>query len=234
MGMLVNPYRHGPSYPSTLNHLFTGGETGDHWVFDNVHTNAASDGANITTATGLVNGRVMTNPGTAPKLRSLSGKWAMDSNGSGVRLHHNFGSAVAQPGTIIICLQDSSVATHIIATGDSSSSRWQINNDSSGNIIMYAGSTLDTTLNEPPADPVKVFTAEFNGASSKFRSNGTQTATGNAGTQSTAQLTIAALYDGTFNGAFYTYSALFINRILTAGELDGAERLLGSYAGLTW
>jgi hypothetical protein len=119
-----------------------------------------------------------------------------------------------------------------MASGSSTLVRWQISNDGSNNIIAYAGATLDSTLNMPMG--TKVLAAEFNGASSKFRVNGTQAATGNAGTQTTDQLTLGGLWDASFCGSMNIYGALFIDRILTAGEMDRAERLLGSYAGLTW
>lgn len=233
--MLVNtwPLSFMKRNAAALKSLFAGGETGDWWVFDNVHTDQTTNGGNITTATGLINGRVMTSAGTSPTLNLASGKWAMRSAGSGgSRMAHNFGS-VAQPGTIILALGNSQAGSaRIFATGSSSGSRWQISNDSSDNIIAFAGSTLDSTINS--AMGTRLLTVEFNGASSKFRVDGTQTAAATTGTQATDQLTLGALYDGTFPSTTNFYSALFINRILTTNERDMAERVLGSYAGLTW
>lgn len=226
-------YDFGAAATDDLSDLFGSGETGDWWIFDNVHTNATADGQSITAATGIVNGLVMTNPATAPTLASLSGLWAMRTHfGSNDRLHYNFGSDISQPGTIILALGSSETTTHVICTGSSTTKRWQISDSSGGDIIMFAGSTLDSTINENYG--TKAFTAEFNGASSVFRSNGTQTASGNAGTQATNQFTLGALYDGSFPGDINFYAALFINRLLTSTERDRAERLLGSYAGLSW
>lgn len=241
MSFVINPYRYavsGPPYDPSV--LFGGGEVGDWWVFDPANTDAAVDEDPITVATGLVNGLILEDAGTTPPtLQDVGGgKWAARTrNDNSGRLFHTFGSSVAQPLTIILCVGDSDTSTHILCTGSSSGSRCQISNSGGGDLIMFAGSTLDTTINEPPASTPKVFTAQFNGGSSLFRSNGTQTATGNAGTQGTNQLTLGALYDGTFPGSVNFYAALFIDRILTAGagnELDLAERGMGVYAGLTW
>lgn len=232
---LISASRRRTSTPvDTLADLFASGELGEHWRFDNVHTNQTVVDGDVTAATGLANGLVMTNPATAPVLKLVSGFYAMQTFGGGRRLKYTFGSNLTQPGTLIVCVGDTDVATHVIATGSSSTLRWQISNDGSGNLIGFAGASLDSTIDEPVASTPKVFAVEFNGASSKFRVNGTQTATGNAGTQSTNQLTLGALYDGTFGGSINFFGAFIINRLLTSTERDRVERLLGSYAGLTW
>jgi hypothetical protein len=216
-----------------LNYLFAGGETGDYWVFDNVHTNAATINAEISSAIGLANGLNLSAPDMAntPNL-TMASRMGADFDGVGDRLQYAIGSTIAQPGTIIICLLDNSTATHGIVTGSSTTLRWQISNDSSDNIIMFAGTSKDTTINA--GFGTKVFTAQFNGASSLFRQNGTQVASGTAGAQSTNQVTVGAIYDGTFGMDGKVYGLLFIDRILTTAERDDAERFLGSLSGLTW
>jgi hypothetical protein len=217
-----------------LDDLFANGEIGDWWRFDSENTTVGAVSQLIDTATGIVNGRVLSQSTEAnrPILTTVSGtECAHFGNGSDY-LIHSLGSTVAQPGTIIISIADTATSTHPIITGSSSSSRWQINNDSDDDIIAYAGAELDSGFNAPIG--TKVLTVEFNGASSKFRRNGVQTASGNAGSQSTNQITIGALWDGSFPGDFSVWSLLFIDRILTASELDRAERLLGGHAGLSW
>ena len=219
--------------PALLAGLFTGGYIGDVWRFSPPYSDAVADNDPIGSVTGAVNGRALTASSTArPLLRKVGNRWCARTDGVNDRLVHNFGSAVAQPGTIIVCLGDSSIATHTIATGSSTGSRWQISNDGSGNVIAFAGTTLDSTLNEPPADPAKVLMAEFDGATTKFYANGVLVATGNAGTQSTDQITFGALWDGTFGGDINFYSALFINKKLSVAERQLAERVMASHGNV--
>jgi hypothetical protein len=221
-----------PFDPATL---FTSGEVGDLWRFDNVHTDQTVVGSNISAATGLVNGHVLgvADPANLPDLAQPSGIYAARFDGSADRLIYNFGTNIAQPGTIIICVNDGSIATHSLVSGSSSTLRWQLGTSSANFVILFAGSTYTTTLAENYG--FKVLTAEFNGTSSKLYANGTQIGTtGNAGTQATNQITVGANFDGSggFNGDIY--SVLIISRLLTSTERDRAERLLGSHAGLTW
>lgn len=234
-GCLTRRLGRSSAIPTTLNHLFTGGETGDHWVFDDTHTTHSGVGTDITAATGLVNGLVMTGPDAAnrPDLNLVSGRYSALFDGNGDRLKYTFGANVSQPGTIILAGNSTDPNNPKgIVTGSSTTLRWQMSVDGSGNIIIYAGASLDTTRNAALGN--QVFTAVYNGASSLSRFNGTQTASGNAGTQQTNQVTIGALYDGTLGFTLNAYSLLFINRILTPTELDGAERLMGTYGGLSW
>lgn len=235
MGMLVNPWRH-PVIPfSDIEALFANGEIGDYWRFDAANTDANAEGDSITAATGLVSGRILEDavPSNAPRLRLPGGREAARFDGDADRLIYNFGSTVAQPGTIIVCLTNSNTVPTVIVTGSSTTSRWQISIDSDGDLTAYAGAELDSTINGPIG--TKVLTVEFNGASSKFRVNGTQTATGNAGSQGTDQITLGSLWDGQFGTTSDIYSLLFIDRLLDpTTELDPVERLLGSHAGLSW
>jgi hypothetical protein len=238
MSMMVNPYRFAAPAPAAdLADLFANGEIGDWWRFDAANTSANTVGDRIGTATGLVNGVLLQNAGldaTKPTLVQISGRDAA-SFGADI-LSHNFGSDIAQPGTIIVCLADTDTGATAIVTGSSSTKRWQISIDSGNDLCAFAPSELDSTINAPIG--TRVLTVEFNGASSKYRSNGTQTATGNVGSAVTNQLTVGSLWDGTFGmSSGSIYSLLFINRLLTGGaggELDRAERLLGSHAGLSW
>ncbi len=232
MSFLVNPHRFSVAADNLVD-LFANGEIGDFWIFDDVYTDGNNDGDPVTTATGAVNGRVLEDAGTSPTLESISGRWAVQTGpGGGSRLFHALGSTVAQPGTIILCSSSGELDTHSIVTGSLTTLRWQISTNSGGDIIAFAGSSLDSTINENYA--TQVFAVEFNGASSKFRVNGTQTAAATTGTQSTNQITIGALWDGTSLGTTQFYALLFINRLLTASELDRAERMLGSKGGVTW
>lgn len=236
MSMLVNSFR--SALPANLSDLFANGETGDWWRFDVANTDATTTPENFTVATGLVNGLLLedADPANVPNTTTISGNEVGHFNGPSDRLLLNFGSTIAQPGTIIISLSNTSVNTsRVIVTGSSTTLRWQISVDGSSNVIGFAGATLDSTINVPIG--AKVLTYEFNGASSKIRINGTQTASGNMGTQGTNQLTVGSLYDGTIGPTEDIFSVLFINRLLTSGaggELDRAERLLGSHQGLTW
>lgn len=227
----IRGFAGGASGPDNLADLFANGEVGDWWRFDNVHTNAASAGATCTSATGIINGRVLSSSNNA-ELQSSGGNFFLNMTSD--MFIHNFGSTRPQPGTVIICVNDTDTTTHVVYSGSSSALRWQLSNSGSGDIILFAGATLDTTVNEGAGFGLKVVTGVFNGASSLSRFNGTQTATGNAGTQGTDRITLGALYDGTFGGSINVYSLLVIDRLLTASELDRAERLLGSHAGLTW
>jgi hypothetical protein len=218
-----------------LSDLFANGEVGDWWRFDAANTNSTGVGTAFTTATGIVNGLVLSEAdagGTSPGIVATGGYEAANIDSASERLIYNFGSTIAQPGTIIICLFGNTLATHVILTGSSAAVRWHLANNSTDDIIMFAGTTLDSTINADYG--TKVFTAEFNGASSVFRSNGTQTATGNAGTQGTNRITLGALYDGTNTFDGRVYSLLVIDRLLTSTERDRAERLFGSHAGLSW
>jgi hypothetical protein len=223
-----------------LSDLFAGGEDGDWWRFDVANTTATAVGDPFLTATGIINALALTAPSGSnrPEIGNATGyEYASFLGATADRLIHTFGSDISQPGTIIACMSDGDTSTHAIYTGSSSTKRWQLSNSSGGDLIMFAGSTLDTTLNEPPASTAVVFTAEFNGGSSVFRRNGTQLVTGSAGTQVTNQLTVGAVWDGSSAGSITVYSLLFIDRLLTTGdggERDRAERLLGSHAGVTW
>jgi hypothetical protein len=224
--------------------LFANGETGDWWRFDEANTNGSiGDGANqlgtaFSTATGMVNGLTLSEEGAAfgPELSSDASSRVYGRFGRGgldTRLFRNWGSTIAQPGTIILGISNGDTATHIIFTGSSGTNRWQLSNDSTDDLVMFApGTEFDTTINSPIGN--HVLTCEFNGASSKLRRDGTQIATGNPGTGGTNRLTIGAVWDGTFGGAFGIYSILFINRLLTSDERDRAERLFGSHMGISW
>lgn len=222
---------------ASLDDLFSGGETGDWWWFDTEFMDVKTFNQQIRNVVGQVNGLALTPLVDADNKRPntrLSGGYqcAYFDGGVADTLQHVFGSTIPQPGTIILALTSSDTDTGAYVTGSSAAVRWQISNDSSDNIIAYSGATLDSAFNSPIG--TKVLSAEYNGASSRFRRNGTTTATGNAGTQGTNRFLFGALWDETFPAEFYLFAALGISRILTASELDRAERILGSKGGITW
>lgn len=218
------------SAASSLSSLFSGGEDGDMWLF---HPDYC-DALNITEVTGVVNGLILQDGDAShlPKLRFNNGRWAAYFDGNTDRLFYNFGSTIAQPGTIIVGLRSLDTATSVIVTGSASGSRWQISNDGSDNIIMFAGSTFDSTTNSPinngTTELSSVITGIFNGASSAFRENGSAIATGNPGSQGTNQITLGALWDGTFAHTFHCCGLLFIDRALSGADLDDAEAAMAT------
>jgi hypothetical protein len=227
-----------------LDDLFASGEEGDWWWFHTKFMNLKGFNEQISSVTGQVNELELTplddvsnkraNTRLADENSTLSGYQCAYFDGTSLSdtLHYDFGSTIAQPGTIILALKSSDTDTGIYCTGSSDSLRWQISNDGGDDIVAFAGSELDSTFNSPIG--TKVLAVEYNGASSRFIRNGTVTATGNAGSQGTDQLTLGAVWDETFPAEFFLFAALFIDRILTSDELDRAQRILGSKGGITW
>lgn len=197
-----------------LSPIFASGEEGDVWSFD--PTNLVTSGA-ITTVTGLINGLNLTVPaGTGPNLGKSDDRWV--GRFSGNRMIHAFGSTLTQAGTIILGIRSADTNTHAIVTGSGSSSRWQLSNDSGDDLIAFANSELDSGLNAPVGHAA--IGALFNGASSAYYKDGSVVATGNVGTQGTNQITIGALWDGTFSLTGDIFAVFIVDRELTAGELS--------------
>ena len=75
--------------------------------------------------------------------------------------------------------------------------------------------------------------AEVHGASSRYLKDGVATALCNAGTYSDAEIYIRAAPSGTAYGYVgELFSALFINRILTSGELSDVSAYMAARAAL--
>lgn len=240
MGMLVNPYRHvaAGGGVDTLADLFASGEVGGFWIGDGPNTDGNVAGDSVTTATDTIFGHVMTLSANIaqPKLEASGSNVGTRFNGgtgSGQRLIYNFGSDIPQPYAIAVCITTGDTGSTIIATGSSSTKRGQISLDSSSNLIGFDGATLDSTINAPLG--TRMLYHEANGASSKWFVDDSTTAkaTGNAGTQVTNQLTIGALWDGTFdcNGLYFAW--LIISRIPNATERARIMTRLGACGGLT-
>lgn len=215
--------------------LFGSGEVGDLWRFNTA--NMSLSGSNVLSATGLINALVMTGAGD-PQLSSISGNECIAYGGGNEVLLHDFGTIIAQPGTIIFSADVITGSLDVIVGGNDTTNRWQISlsSGSPATLTTAAGASTLTANRTTPIEKA-VITVEFNGASSIIRINGVQFATGNLGTAGIDYLTSGAWFDGTSAWAGSKYGMLFIDRLLTTGaggELDRAERQLGSYGGNTW
>jgi hypothetical protein len=214
--------------------LFANGELGDYWRYDLANTDANALNDPFTTATGLVNGLVMNvgDPTKTPEIIDLNGVEVGDFGTPSDRMVYNFGGAVPQPGTIIIAIQSVlDLASRVVYSGSAVGSRWQLSINSTSDIISFAGLSLDSGRDKPFG--THIITSEFNGASSSisFRGDGgtSSLATGNAGSQSTDQICLGSLWDGTIGAGFICPALLMIDRLLTASEKDGVEQLFATF-----
>lgn len=207
--------------------LFGAGDDGDLWEFNPANTDASADGDPITTATGLKNSYVLANAGN-PTLKDMGGgKWAADFDGVGDRLEHTFGTALVQPGTIVMACYNVDTNTHVMVTGGTATSRWQISNDSGGDLIAFAGAEIDTFINEGWLSDTRghIYSVVFNGTSSDFRVDGARCRNGaNLGAYGLDKLVIGGQYDGTLHGTFQCFGIMVIDRVLSTSELKTAER----------
>lgn len=219
---IVAGAQNAPSSTHPLTPLFAGGEFGDLWRFDQAHTDAAGTASDpFGVAYGLINGLQLTQgtAGLKPKVRVTDGIEVGYFDG-GDLLQLIFGVDVPQPGTIIIALDSTDVSTHIIYTSQlASTKRWQLSNNSSDNVELFAGTSL-TGIRSPLGKAV--ITGVFDGASSKQRRGRGTRRTGNAGTQVTDSLFVGGYASNpSFTGD--VVGILFIDRVLTDTEIKDAE-----------
>jgi hypothetical protein len=138
------------------------------------------------------------------------------------------GMGISQPNTIMVLAKVTSGS----ATGrilDSTGLDRQFVNVNSSGFLIYAGGYVSDAVNHTGA--FHVFTAEFNGASSKAYVDGIQVATGNSGTNGLDQIYIGS--DGntaTCNGDISDI-AIF-NGILSTEDRQANEAYLKTKAGI--
>lgn len=203
--------------------IFKAGDQGDVWVFTPETTDGAVDGDAITEVIGSANGNTLTTISGSPEIKEVDGQWVLRTDGVSFsdRLRCQFGATLSQPGTVVAVFSSFDLTSHIVVTGADASNRWQISQDSGGDLIMFAGSEVDTYKDEPYGKVCVI--AEFNGASSEARVDGVVTETGDAGSQSITEINVAALWDGSLNGAMDLYGLIVIDRALTDAEKDQVD-----------
>lgn len=130
---------------------------------------------------------------------------------------------LSQPGTVLIVASRTAAAErHML---DGTSTRWLMGGTAT-NWIMFAGSVLDT--GDAQDTDAHVHTCIFNGASSKYRLDGTEIGSGDAGAQGLAMTLIGC---GNSQTAFHPgdiAEVLIYDSALSAGNLALVEAYLSA------
>lgn len=211
--------------------LFANGEIGDYWRFNASHVTVA--GGIITAAYGLINGLQLVNgAGATPTLATVGGIETADF-GTADFLKRDLISAISQPGTFVTGVTGfSNDITGQVIVGSDIATRWQMSIDGSNRLVAYAGTQINTQRVSPRSTP-QICVTVFNGASSKIRLNGLPMLTGNAGSNTTDFLSVGGYGDGSNPFIDNIIDFLFINRVLTASEMDIVERYFASVQQVT-
>jgi hypothetical protein len=102
-------------------------------------------------------------------------------------------SALSQPRTIFaVAKNTSNAAIRTLLDGIASGNRHAIDYETSGNLLGFAGSSLNSGVNAGLG--WNVVTVQFNGGSSLIRRNGTQESTGAIGSHTLTGYTLGATY----------------------------------------
>jgi len=137
----------------------------------------------------------------------------------------------AQPNTVFIVASRQTVtpgtASYILDGAASSERHAVFLGADSINHLMYAGSTGAYSAVPAAVGTWDIYAAQFNTTSSSLRLNGTQIASGNAGSHVAGQLNIGskhAIGDANFDG--YIAEFLFYDQALTPAEVQAVEQYL--------
>lgn len=230
--MLINPYRFAGFTPADL---FASGEAGDYYIFDADNTDASADGEVIGSATGLANGNDLTQTTAAskPLLKESGGlSWARFDGTDDLLQTAAFASPISQPTTMIVGVDyiDTGAGTRVV-TGLTSGARQLLGGDGSNNIFAFAGTSLDSGLNNPQA--TAVWTVIFDGANGIIRKDGTQLATGDVGANAQDGLTVGAAFNATADTQVDVFSLIFVEGALTGDDLSDAEQWTADRCGVT-
>lgn len=156
-----------------------------------------------------------------PTYRAGGGLHWLEADGVDDTLRAQYAADLAQPSTIVHA--GSSSGDVYLGSHTSSTSRNLFRSDS-----IYAGAFLNFTKTTDDA----CRTAIFNGAGSAVRKNGVQVASGNAGTQASAGITLFSDYNLAPWYPGKLYSLLVVGGLLTSQELLLSETYLAKRAGV--
>lgn len=150
-------------------------------------------------------------------------------NGTSNYLQHSYGSSLSQPSTaFFVCFFTHNNEGFVIDGLSGARNAFGIE-ISSNDINMYAGTALGYVDTGPVSGQ---WTTVFNGASSILRKNGSQVASGNAGTQAASGLTVGADFapGDYFQG--YIHEILIYNANITGSNLTNIEGYLANKWGV--
>lgn len=210
--------------------------TSAYWTEDPNWTPPA-DEAEITSIPDAITGtgNNLTAVGTGPTYdaNGLGGQPSMRRDSAVINNHYLAGSAwssaLSQPFTIVGIVLAGSTGDDWSDTGGSPRTLLDV---SSGNLRLYASGSYATSLSISTVNP-SIIIAEFNGASSTAWVNGTNSGTGNAGTNGLNApnlfLTAAAASPTGGHIAFYG----FYDDQLTSDERTGLQNWANSHYGIT-
>lgn len=182
---------------------------------------------------GFGNSASQTTPTKQPtyKANYVNGRAAVEWDGSNDSLKASF--TLIQPCTVVLAVQVATWALNTYVCGGASA----INtNDlymspTTPKVSLYAGVDLAGSTG-PTVGAWAVVSYELNGSSSTIRLNGTQIASGNAGTGTPTGITLGSDANGNSNGNVRFTRALVYGKLLPAAQLNKIERSLGAAIGV--
>lgn len=140
-------------------------------------------------------------------------------------------SALSQPRTIYaVAKNTSNAAIRTLLDGIASGNRHTINYQTSGNLLIYAGSSLNSGVNAGLG--WNIVTAQFNGGSSIIRRNGAQENTGAVGSNTLTGFTVGALYDDSLPFTGDVAAILVCSGAHTTLQMKQIESFLKGWYGL--
>ena len=168
------------------------------------------------------------------KLNILNGKPAVRFAGSNTWLIKQFGSAYTQPLTIFALGTASDKNAYWFDVDGSGTNRVAIifNSAAQDNTYLFAGAGFQYNFSLPLA--ATIYTGIVNGASSYIYFNGSQVATGNAGTNSMGGVTLGARFTlgDVLNGDLY--EILVYDAGLSVTDINRVGNYLNTRWGITW
>lgn len=186
----------------------------------------SGNGYNATQATGSM--QPTTNLATINGLNAI--RWI---DGGGDSMHATFAS-LSQPNIIFVVIKQNVITgSKYVFDGGGSSTRHALFLDGSGNLDLFAGSSLNGPAASTSA--AAIYTALYNGGSSTFRINGgTSLASGNTGSHSLNGFTIGARYNNVEFLSADIGEILIYNRNISDSEKNQVGNYLATKWGITW
>lgn len=194
---------------------------------------SASDGQTISSWSDSQGSNDLSGGSPTFKTGGLSGKPFVRFDGVDDALTTTFGSAEGQPNTIQVVGEIRATDSNQPFIDGISSGQllyWVERGNNPNSWALFAGnSNVYGTQN----DTASLFTGVFDGASSVLREDGTQTASGDPGSNSIDGISLGAYADQSAYGEVDIYEVVVYNDRLTGTEIDKQEQRLADKYGIT-
>ena len=146
-------------------------------------------------------------------------------DGSNDYLQSSSFTASSQPHTIfVVCKNSSTAAIRSVFDGIASGNRHTINYQTTGHLLLYAGTSLDSGVDDGTS--FLLCTAVFDTTASKIYKNGTLRITGAAGSHTLTGYTIGAIHDGSLPLNGDVGEILIYDGLLSAADRQRIEGAL--------